>query len=476
MQDFFDSLWSRSIPSVRRVRWLGVLLPMLLWTGVLFVRASLADKVPAWVEWTAELTLVAAGCFIFANWVATNFERHQREMDARAQQLEALREAGIALTTETALEPLLQRVVDESRALAGAKYAALGVLSDDGKRIDQFIFSGMEPNAREMIGTHPMAVGLLGLILESSQPVRIDNIAEDPRAAGYPDSHIPMRTLLGVAVVARGKVLGNLYLADKLDPESEAALPFTEIDARTLEMFATHASIAIENARLQQQNQQLAIMQERERFGMNMHDGIIQSLYALGLILEDAEHRVESEPMVARQRLRQTIDGLNQVIRDIRAYIMDLRPQRFEESTMALGLERLVQNLSAHWSLRVQTTIDPEAAALIDSLGSSATRQKSELLHIAQEALTNINKHARATVVSVVLALDEGDLVLTITDNGQGFDVFQTARSSTGNGLRNMQQRARALHGELEIQSLPGSGTTLTLSLPLLHPQPTPAH
>lgn len=466
MQKLYNNFWSSSIHSIRRVRWLGVLLPMLLWAGVLFMRATLTNRVPSWLEWTAELALVAAGCFIFANWVASNFERHQREMDERAHQLEALRQAGIALTTETELAPLLQRVVDESRQLANAKYAALGVLSDDGKQIEQFIFSGMASTSRDLIGSHPMATGLLGLILESSEPVRVDDIASDPRAAGFPPNHLPMRTFLGVAVVARGKVLGNLYLADKINPNGDITT-FSEMDARTLGMFATHASIAIENARLQEQNKQLAIMRERERFGMNMHDGIIQSLYALGLILEDTEHRVESEPQVVHQRLHQTIEGLNQVIRDIRAYIMDLRPQRFEDATLAQGMERLVQNLSAHWNLRVSASVDPAVSALVESLGKDATKQKSEILHITQEALTNINKHAKATRAKVQITQDEGDLVLTIADNGRGFDVFQTARASAGNGLRNMQQRARALRGELEIQSAPNEGTTLTLILPL---------
>jgi len=453
--------------SIRRIRWLGVFLPMLLWAGVLVVRALAANRVPNWLEWTGELVLVGAGCLVFSNWVATNFERHQREMDQRAQQLESLRQAGIALTTETELEPLLQRVVDESRTLANARYAALGVLSADGNTIDQFIFSGMEPAARDLIGQHPMAKGLLGLFLNSTEPVRIDSIADDPRATGFPALHIPMRTLLGVAIKARGKVLGNLYLADKINPADGDPLPFSEMDARTLEMFATHASIAIENARLQQQSKQIAIMRERERFGMNMHDGIIQSLYAIGLILDDAQHRIESEPETARLRIRQTIDDLNQVIRDIRAYIMDLRPQRFEEGALGKGLETLVQNLTAHWSLHVQTKVGPGVSDAIESLGEYGTRLQSEILHIAQEALTNINKHAQATVATVELALEDDELQLTIADNGSGFDVFRIARTSQGNGLRNMQQRARALHGELEIESAPGAGAKLTLMLPL---------
>lgn len=461
-----------STMSIRRVRWLGVLLPLLLWAGVLFVRALLAGRVPNWLEWSAELLLVAAGCLIFSNWVASNFERHQREMDERAKQLEGLRQAGIVLTTENELEPLLQRVVDESRSLANARYAALGVLGADGTSIEQFIFSGMAPTSADLIGAHPMATGLLGLILESREPVRIDSIADDPRAAGFPRNHLPMKTLLGVALVARGEVMGNLYLADKTETETthsstSETLPFTDMDARTLQMFASHAAVAIENARLQQQNQQIAIMQERERFGMNMHDGIIQSIYALGLILEDAEHRIESEPDTVRKRIRQTIDGLNQVIRDIRAYIMDLRPQRFEGGTLKTGMEGLIQNLSAHWTLRISLRMEESAVDALARAGKAGERIQSELLHVTQEALTNINKHARATAAQVQVVLEDQTIILEIADNGSGFDVFRTAQKSQGNGLRNMQARARALHGELEIESESGAGTTLILSLPL---------
>lgn len=449
--------------SIRRVRWLGVLLPMMLWAGVLVMRAILTPIAPLWLEWGVELLLVATGCVIFANWVADNFERHQREMDERAGQLEALRQAGIALTTETEIELLLQRIVDESRALANARYAALGVLAEDGTEIEQFVFSGMGADEKARIGVHPKAHGILGTIMTERTPVRIDSIATDPRSEGFPTDQFPMTTLVGVALVARGQFFGNLYLTDKMNSEGGAPLPFTDTDVRTLEMFASHASVAIENARLQQQNQQIAIMQERERFGMNMHDGIIQSIYALGLILEDTVHSVGEEPALVRERLQQVTRGLSQVIRDIRAYILNLRPQRFEGDSLQQGLETMVKNITLNWGIKVSLSVD-ESAARSETLSA---HQASELLHIVQEALTNVHKHSGAGNAMIEVGVQDEHLEIAISDDGRGFDVFSAARRGQGNGLRNMQQRARALHGEMEVESTLLAGTTLRLSLPL---------
>ena len=450
--------------STKTLRWLGILLPLLFWATVVAMRVYLAGRLAVGLEAALELALVAAGGAIFSKWVADRFDQHEAEIEKRAQQLESLRQASLALTTEVELAEVLKRVVEVSRQLAGARYAALGVLDSTGARIEQFVSVGMSDRERHAMGSEPQGHGLLGAIMTERRPMRVDQISADPRRAGFPPNHPPMTTMLGVPLLSKGQLFGNLYLTDKINPHGSHPLPFNEQDQHTLEMFAAQASVAIENARLHRQNQQIAIMQERERFGMNLHDGVIQSIYALGLLLDDAHHRADSEPGLAKERIGQTIKGLNDVIRDIRSYIMDLRPQRFEGRTLEQGLQQIAASFSNGAGLEVELDVDAAAAS------AATAQQTAELLHVMQEALTNIQKHAGAGEVSVQLARVGSQILLTVADDGNGFDVFRTASRPSGNGLRNMQERARALGGEFEIESQSGKGTRIVLSVPVTQP------
>jgi signal transduction histidine kinase len=448
--------------STKTLRWLGVVLPLVLWAFLAVFRVYLAPFTPTFLAVALELAVVVVFGALFSNWVADRFDAHETRMAERTAQLAALREATLALTTEVELETVLQRAVDLSCQLAGARYAALGVLDESGNVIAEFHTAGITPEERARMGDPPQGHGLLGAILAERRPMRVDHIAADPRSVGFPEDHPVMSTLLGVPIMSKGRIFGNLYLTDKLNPQAGGPpLPFTDQDQRTLEMFAAHAAVAIENAQLFRQNRELVIMRERERFGMNLHDGIIQSIYALGLLLDDAYHRADDEPQVAKERIGVAVKGLNDVIRDIRSYIMDLRPLRFEGRSLQQGLEDLAKRVRAHSLLQVHLDVDQPAAA------AATPAQADEILHVAQEALTNIQKHAQAEQVDIHLTRSGSRIYLTILDNGRGFDVFRAAAHNHGHGLRNMQDRARALQGEFEIESLDGQGTRIVLSVPL---------
>jgi signal transduction histidine kinase len=194
---------------------------------------------------------------------------------------------------------------------------------------------------------------------------------------------------------------------------------------------------------------------------MNLHDGVIQSIYALGLLLEDAQHHALDHPELTRDRISQCLKGLDDVIRDIRSYIMDLRPPRFAGRSLQQGLEEIAAFVSANSPVKVRLNLDTAVA------GAATAQQTDELLHVTQEALTNIQRHAQAEEVEIRLTRIGSRLFLTIEDNGLGFDVFRAADRASGNGLRNMQERARALNGEFEIESHNGKGTRIVLSVPL---------
>jgi signal transduction histidine kinase len=248
----------------------------------------------------------------------------------------------------------------------------------------------------------------------------------------------------------------------RIESETGATVsePFTQEEEEILEMFAAQAAIAIENAQLYKENQQLAVLRERERIGMDLHDGIIQSLYAIGLLLDDARHRLDNDPEKARSGLGTAIAGLNNTIQDIRNYISDLRPHRFQGRNVKQGLEQLTQELRTDTLFAVRLNVDPQAAA------ACTARQANEFLHIAQEALANIRRHAEATTIQMRFQFSDGLLQMTIQDDGVGFEQAQ-ARLSRGNGLRNMRERARALHGEFRSESRPGSGAQIVVTAPI---------
>ncbi len=373
------------------------------------------------------------------------------EKSLRAQ-LEALNKATLAITAELSLDHVLQRVVHLARELIHARYAALG-LPDAHGRLERFLYSGMTAEQAARIGPLPQGQGMLGEMLRSTHAIRLHHIAEHPRSVGFREGHPAMSSFLRVPIVSKGSVLGTLYLTDKLDADE-----FSADDEKVIVMLAAHAAIAIENARLYQQIQRLAILEERERIGMDLHDGIIQSIYAVGLTLEYGNLLLDEDPAQARQYLSQAISSLNEVIKDIRNYILDLRPQRFQDEDLAAGLDALVQAFRA--STLIQADVQVED-------GSDLTPpQASGLFHIAQEALANVAKHARASAVSVKLYYNHEHICLSIVDNGCGYDPSRVSHYE-GHGLSNMQARAHALGGKLTVTSTVDQGTRVEVQVPL---------
>jgi len=444
----------------------GVILALGCWSGLVTVRIRVfGEPLVPWL-FLLELALVTVGAIIFWHWIATTLERQAAEVRQRTRHLEALHAASIALTTEHELTIVLQKVIDLSRVLLNAKYGALGIIGEDGETIDQMITSGLTPAARAQINRFPHGDGLLGAPIHERRSVRVDAIPNDTRARGFPPNHPTMHSFLGVPIMSKGRMFGNLYLADKLPSSDQDELlargghsrGFTQEDQELLEMFANQAAIAIENAQLYRQNQQLAIYHERERFGMDLHDGVVQSIYAVGLMLDDSRHRMADDPKGARATIDTAITGLNRVITDIRSYIHDLRTHQFQGRNLQQGLEELVRDLQTYSVLNIDMEIDPGALARISP---PATQ---DLLQIAREALSNIRKHAHATQIRIRLARTPNGITLTIADNGVGLAADDPTNG--GHGLHNMCERATNLNGHLQLHAIPSGGTQVELTIP----------
>ena len=369
-----------------------------------------------------------------------------------ADDIRALVEAGIALTSELSLDAILQKLVDVARRQVSARYAAISVLEDqDG--IAQLATSGMTAEERARIGDIPRGKGLLGVLLHEGASLRLADMATDARAGGFPPNHPPMRSLLGVPVVSRGRIIGNLYLADKQGGET-----FDDRDEEIVRLLATQAAAAIETSRLQDSLESLARLEERERIAMDLHDGVIQTVYAVALHLEDAADRVSEAPEEVQPTLNEAIDKLHQVIKDIRSYIFDLRAQVSEVDDLPGAIRELAETLRVNTLMNVRVEMALPTSKLLEQ------DEAVGLFHITQEALNNVSKHSGATAVSIKLAGARGGVSLEVADNGKGFDA-RGGGSAEKHGLRNIKDRARGMGAKVSIDSEIGCGTRVRVEL-----------
>jgi len=372
-----------------------------------------------------------------------------------ARQLLALREAALAISANLSLSETLQHIVVAAADLVDAQYAALGVPDESGEYLAEFITTGLSPAAEARIGHRPRGHGILGIILHEGQSLRLRDLRDHPRSVGFPPNHPPMTSFLGVPIEHNGERLGNLYLTDK-----RGAGEFSAADQELIEQLAAHAGIAIDNAHLYARVQQLSVVEERQRIGMDLHDGVIQSIYAVGLTLEYVRAQLaDGQVAQAEDRLAGAIEALNATIRDIRTYILDLRPRQFQGDNLVVALQRLLSEFKANTLMAVTFSAD---AAADQSLTSDA---RLALFHVAQEALSNAAKHSRASRVDVHLMNEAEAIVLSLADNGHGFAPEQVEQRM-GHGLANMRDRARALGGELNLRPADAGGTEVRVSIP----------
>lgn len=368
------------------------------------------------------------------------------------RQLGALVEAGMVLASELELETLLQRIADLSREVVGATYAAVGVVGEPGELV-RFVYSGIDEATAKKIGDLPTGRGVLGALLEQDQPLRLREISGHPRSYGFPEHHPPMHSFLGVPIIVRGRVFGRLYLTEK-----QGAPEFSKDDERIAMTLASQAGIAIENAHLNESLKDLAVLEERERISKELHDGVIQSIYSVGLSLQGSISLLRRDPELAITRIDDAIAELDNVVRDVRGYIFELRPKLVQEHGITAAIAELVKDFEVNTLAHATLRLDEEAcSSLVES-------EQIHVVQIVREILSNIARHAQAAEVEVTCGMDDGGAVaLEITDDGVGFDPSAVQR---GDGLRNIEERAHRVGGILEISPADGKGTLHSLRIP----------
>jgi len=369
---------------------------------------------------------------------------------ASPKQLRQLLEAVMSVASELELATVLRRIVGAARELSGARYAALGVLDATHAHMVEFITIGIDDEERARIGEPPKGHGILGLLIVDPKPIRLADISEHPGRCGFPPNHPPMTSFLGVPLTVRGEVFGNLYLTDK-----EGHDGFTDIDEELILGLAAAAAMAIDNARLHERAAELSLLADRERIGRELHDTVIQRLFATGLALQGTLKLVD-RPEVTK-RLHEHIDSIDDTIRQIRTAIFALEMARSSEPSLRRDLLDLAAQSARVLGFEPVVDLDgPLDTAVPDAVAG-------HLLAVVREALSNVARHSGATEVTVTIRVD-GDLFLEVVDNGKGLG---RGRGAGGNGLRNIEHRARELGGRAAVTSGPDGGTTLAWAVPL---------
>jgi signal transduction histidine kinase len=366
-----------------------------------------------------------------------------------AEKLRRLMGAVLMITADIELADMLVHLVEEIRSLVGARYAALGVLNQTRTGLERFITVGLSEAEEALMGDRPTGRGVLGLLITEPAPLRLDHLEEHPGRYGFPPGHPPMTSFLGVPVRVRDEVYGNLYLTDK-----EGATSFTDEDEALAEALALAAGIAIENTRLQDRVRVVSVLDDRDRIARDLHDRVIQRIYAVGMSLQGAVRLPEREQVV--ERVSRAIDELDDTITQIRSSIFELGdaalPGGLRQAILHLS-EELERTLGSRPEVRFEGTVDN---AVPQQVGD-------HVLAVVREGLTNAGKHSGASSYVITLVVTDR-LVLWIEDDGTGIEL---PLARPGLGLVNIRERAEKLDGSFEIHPAPGGGTRLVWSVPL---------
>ena len=367
--------------------------------------------------------------------------------------LKAVSDAVLAVASQLSVEEVLQRLVDSARELADARYAAVGIPDGEGG-FRRFLVSGMSDELIAAMGPLPRTHGMLGAMLESPPPFRTEDIHTDPRFRGWwPHGHPDMRSFLGVPIVTTDGVIGAFYLTEK-----QNAPAFDAADEELIELLASHAAIAITNARLYEHSRELSVLSERNRLALELHDVVSQKLFSLILSAESALTLLDRDPAAARALVLRLRELAREALDELRSLILGLRPAELERDGLAGALRKEIAMLERVHGVPIELDVEGD-------MDGAADRCQA-VLRIAHEALHNALRHAGPGHVRVSLRETDGTFAVAVSDDGIGFQPDLAELRSKHLGLTSMEERARELGGRLEIRSAPGTGTTVRLELP----------
>jgi signal transduction histidine kinase len=366
----------------------------------------------------------------------------------RERLLDAVRLITADILAGVAAEVVLEHIADRAGNLAAADGAIIATSNTPNQLV---ISAAVGQQAAELRGQVVPARGSIsGEVMRTGKALVIDDAGADPRA------HQPTVALghhgptISVPLRVRGTVTGTLTVANL-----KGGRRFDSRTVQLVEAFADQASVAIEYGRAQADLRRLGLMDERERIAKELHDGIIQSLFAVGMGLE-ATSVLSRSPDIST-KLQGSVEELDRVIRDLRNYIFGLRPGILADRQLDQALRTLADEINSRSELRVDIDVDA-------SLAADLSGRSHEIVQLTREAFANGSRHAKARRAVVRLARNGPNAILAIEDDGRGFD---TNRQSTGQGLRNMRARAATLRGTMDVSSSAAKGTSLQVTFPV---------
>jgi len=368
------------------------------------------------------------------------------------ERLRVLVAAILTIGSDLSLPAVLRHLVESAVSLIDARYGALGVLDAEGQGLSEFVNVGMSPEQIAAIGHLPEGHGILGLLILEPQPLRLADLGAHPDRYGFPKNHPPMGSFLGVPIRVRDQVFGNLYLTEK-----QGAAEFSAEDEILAIALAGAAGLAIENSRLVARVRELTLVEDRERIAADLHDTVIQRLFATGLGLQGTVRSIgDSE---AAERVQEAVDELDETIRQIRSTIFALQNPRvagrsLRDEILALATESAA-NLGFEPMVRFEGMVEHRVD---DAIGI-------QLLVVLREALSNVVRHAAASRVTVRISVTGTELVAQIIDDGVGVGLGQRPG---GKGLASLLHRAVALGGTFDVRAgADGKGTAVCWQVPL---------
>lgn len=393
--------------------------------------------------------------------------------------LEQVVEAGLLLTSELSLEGVLQRVADLARELLSARYSAIGVLAEDGRTLSSFITSGVSREIAQSIGAPPEGRGVLGLVIREASPIRLKDITQHPEAHGLPPNHPVMRTFLGVPIIGRRGIFGNLYVAERL-----SGTEFTEEDEHIATMLAAQTAAAVENARLHEESTRLLeevqqLHRSRERFFATVNH---EMRNAIAGVFGWAEMLVRKrDPETVPKAAFEVLESAEQAITLIND-LLDL--SRLDENRLKPHMEEVEGTRVVDRSIRLVT---PSAAAkgveIVFSVHQNLATCYTDA-HRVEQVLVNLLGNAvrhspEGAAVTVTAFTTDDSFVVLVDDQGPGvpeedleriFDIYYTQAGNEGGGsglgLPLSRRLARLLGGELSAGNRREGGARFTLKLP----------
>jgi len=382
-----------------------------------------------------------------------DLRERDRALTRRNQDLALLNNIAETLTSSLKLDDILNQTLAQVMEYLKVEAGEIFLLEEDKQTLRLALHRGQAAEAFWTRNRMKVGEGIVGMVAESGEPIISHDLARDVRYVRPAVIQAGFRQLACIPLTSSGNTIGVLGAITRSN------LPIDDHDVQLVTAVGNWAGLAIENARLHDDARRLAVLEERDRIGMDLHDGIIQSIYGVGLVLEHARLLADEDPKQAAERIQHAISNLNHTIRDIRTYILDLRPRQLGDENLIDGLRRLALEFRANTLAEANLTGQPEDLASLPKSHSLA------LFHVCQEALANAAKHAAAKKVEVSVWKTPERVMLEVRDNGKGFDMHKI-NLTLGHGLSNMHTRAHQVGGDVEICSVINEGTSILVWVP----------